>query len=146
MLVTGSGPLKSEISVRSLDPALMVSKSVLPSKLPTMLLTGSFPTGKVFGFVSSKNTPPAPGRKATSFEPLFVTRMSGGLWRREFADNGRYRAQAARREPRSGCENEVRLVDQDRYFIRALVGDDQVGIDAAGEVGDGDTDGVVPTK
>ena len=40
MLVTGFGPSKSEISVRSFDPALTVTRSVWPLKLPTKLGTG----------------------------------------------------------------------------------------------------------
>ena len=51
VLVTGSAPLKPEISVRSFDPALTVTRSGLPSKLPTKIGPGSVPTEKVWGFV-----------------------------------------------------------------------------------------------
>ena len=68
--------MKSEISVRSFDPALTVTRSGLPSKLPTKSGPGSLPTAKVWGFWSLKNPPPTPGSRATLFDPLLLTRMS----------------------------------------------------------------------
>ena len=44
VLVVGFGPSKPEISVRSFDPALTVTRSVWPLKLPTKVGPGSVPT------------------------------------------------------------------------------------------------------
>ena len=77
MLVTGSGPSKPEINVRSFDPALTVTRSVLPSKLPTKIGPGSVPTGKIVGLGSLKKPWPTPGSSMTLFDWLLVTRMSG---------------------------------------------------------------------
>ena len=68
--------MKSEIKVRLFDPALTVTRSGLPSKLPTNTSPGLSPTGNLWGLVSLKNPPPTPGSSATSFDPLLLTRMS----------------------------------------------------------------------
>ena len=76
VVVTGSGPLKPEISVRSFEPALTVTRSVLPSKLPTKLCTGSMPTENGEAVAGLKKPPPTPWSSVTLFEPLLVTRRS----------------------------------------------------------------------
>ena len=77
VVVVGSDPRKPEISVRSFDPALTVTRSVWPSKLPTNVGPGSVPTAKGVGFVSLKNPWPTPGSSMTSFDWLLVTSRSG---------------------------------------------------------------------
>ena len=57
----GTSPMKSEISVRSFDPALTVTRSGWPSKLPTKSGPGLVPTGKIVGFWSLKKPSPTPG-------------------------------------------------------------------------------------
>ena len=70
--------MKSEISVRSFDPALTVTRSGRPSKLPTKIGPGLVPTVKIVGFWSLKNPPPTPGIIQTWFEPLrLTTRLDG---------------------------------------------------------------------
>ena len=46
VLVVGFAPSKPEISVRSFDPALTVTRPVWPLKLPTKLGTGLVPDGE----------------------------------------------------------------------------------------------------
>ena len=65
------------MSVRSFDPALTVTRSGLPSKLPTNSGPGWLPTEKIVGFWSLKKPPPTPGSSITLFDWLLLTRTSG---------------------------------------------------------------------
>ncbi len=63
---------------------------------------------------------------------------------REIADDGRNRADAARRKPRPLREIEVPLVEQDRHFVRTLVGNHEVQPAVTCEIGNRDADRVCP--
>ena len=73
----GDEPVKSEMSVRSFDPELTVSRPGRPSKLPKYMGPGLLPTGKTLGFWSLKKPSPTPGSSITLFDWLLLTRTSG---------------------------------------------------------------------
>src|SRR5262249_59578201 len=77
VLVTGSGPLRPEISVMSFDPALTVATPDVPSKVLGRGGLGRMPTRKVGGFRSLKKPPPTPGSTIKELATLLLTTTSG---------------------------------------------------------------------
>ena len=139
------------MNVRSFDPALTVTRSGLPSKLPTNSGPGLPPTAKIGGFWSLKKPPPTPGSNATLFDRLLLTRMSGDAAAGDVPDDGGHRPEPAWSPLSRGPSVNVqpppdRPVEQDGDVVGALVGDDQVGEAVAVEVGDGEADRVGPDE
>ena len=128
--MTGCEPMKSEMSVRSFDPALTVTRSGWPSKLPTKSGPGLLPDREGRGVLVVEEAV-ADARQQHHIVRLAVADQDVGYAvAGQVADDRGDRAGTAgfSRGPAvkvmlSPCG----LVEQDRDLVGALVGDHQVG-------------------
>ena len=138
--MTGCEPMKSEMSVRSFDPELTVTMSGLPSKLPTNRGPGWLPTEKDLGVLVVEEAT-ADARQQHHIVRLAVADQDVGYTVTGHVLDDRGHRAVTGLEPgprREGDAVALRLVEQDRDVVGALVGDHQVGPAVAVDIGHGD--------